>query len=247
MGIIQFFEQCDYKHYEPITGNISYEDPVIGQFCWVPIFHLDEIPRILDVERDDPRGHRDVKFKIRNMTPNDFKGKGRLPLKLMNLRDNQEAVIQGASKRPSILLKYGATAFDDIARLLPSMGKKHLQREKIMVVLPLFGVQDDNEHFGGFPPIMVARIRAMMYEQFFYFPKSKDSPLSYDSIGRLDSIQITINNYNACSFEPYKLSNECLGILLAMVKRWFSLEYDEDFEALVEICKESCPESALPT
>jgi hypothetical protein len=67
-----------------------------------------------------------------------------------------------------------------------------------------------------------------------------------DSIGRLDNIQIIINNYKLCNFEPYKLTDECLGILLAMVKRWFNLDHDEDFEALVEICKESCPESARP-
>lgn len=246
MGIIQFFKQYDYKFYESIPGKIRFTNPVMGQFCWVPILHLDEIPRILDVQREDPRGHKDVKFLVRNMTPNDFKGKERLPLKLLNLRNTQEAIIHGASKRPSILLKYGATSFDDVANILPSMGKTHLQRDNIMVVLPLFGIQDEKDHFGGFPPVMVARIRAMMYEQFFFFPKSEESPLYNDSVGRLDHIQIIVNHYNACSFTPYRLTDDCLGIVLSMVKRWFNLEYDEDFEALVEICKEACPEAALP-
>lgn len=245
MGIVQFFEQSDFNFYEPIAGKLSYNNPVNGQFCWAPIAHLDEIPRILDVERDDPRGHHEVKFIVRPMKTSDFKGKNRLPLKLMRLRDNQEAVIHGASRRPCILLKYGATAFKDIGHMLKPLGRTHLQREKIMVLLPLFGIQNDKDHLGGFPPIMVARIRAMMYEQFFYFPKEKSSPLYYDSVGRLDHIQILINDYNACSFEAYKLTDECLGVVLSMIKRWFSLEYDEDFEALVDMCKEACPEEAL--
>jgi hypothetical protein len=242
MGIVQFFNHFGYSFYEPISTPISCNNPVPGQFCWAPILHIDEIPRVLEVKRDDPRGHRIIDYSCRNMSADDFRGKTRLPLKLLKLRKNQEAIISGASRRPCILLHYGAKIYDDVAKLLPSMGKRHLQREKVMVVLPLFKTENEDDPQGGFPPIMVARIRAMMYDQFFFFPKEKESPLYCDSIGRIDEIQILINNANSCSFEPYKLTDECFAVVLSMVKNWLDLEIDEDAEAIIDICNEAYPE-----
>ena len=245
MGIVQFFEQNSHGFCEKIEGKISYTKPILGQFCWAPILHLKEIPQTLEAEREVSREHENIKFKVRNINNNDFQGKNKLPVKLLDLRQNQELLIHSASKRPCIVLHYGATIFEDISSQLPSMGKKHLQQEKIMTVLPLFGIQDDVAHLGGFPPVMVARIRAMMYDQFFYFPKA-NSPLVYDSIGRLDHMQMIINNYNVCKFEPYKLTDECLAIIYSMVRRWFNLEIDEDFEAIVDLCRDACPEEYIP-
>jgi hypothetical protein len=246
MGLVQYFETFGYKFYEKISGKISYEKPVIGQFCWAPVLHIDEIPQILDVERKDPRAQLEGKFIVRNMKSDDFRSKDRLPLKLLKLRDRQEAVIRKASKRPCVVLHYGETLYGDIDKILPSMGRKHLQRKKNMVILPLYGVHDDKNHLGGFPPIMVARIRAMMFDQFLFFPKDKHSPLTLDSIGRIDDIQVTINNHPSCDFESYKVTEDYLSVILSMIKRWFNLEIDEDFEALVKICNEACPDEALP-
>lgn len=50
MGIVQYFEANDFSFYEPIPGKLSYKKPVIGQFCWAPILHIDTIPRIFEVE-----------------------------------------------------------------------------------------------------------------------------------------------------------------------------------------------------
>ena len=36
------------------------------------------------------------------------------------------------------------------------------------------------------------------------------------------------------------------SIIVGMLKRWLSLDLDENFNALVEICNEACPEEALP-
>ena len=86
----------------------------------------------------------------------------------------------------------------------------------------------------------------MMYDQFLFFPKEKDFPLSLDSIGRIDDIQVTVNNHPACDFEPYKVTEDYLSVILSMIRRWFNLEVDDDFEALVTICNEACPDEALP-
>jgi len=245
MGIVQYFEAYNYNFYEPIPGKIRYTSPVIGQICWAPILHIDTIPRIFEVERHHPRQHDYVNYKIRNMGTGDFKDKEKLPIKLLNLRERQEAIIHGASKRPCVLLHYGEIYYSDIEKVLKRMGRTHLQRKNNMLLLPLYGVQDDKGHLGGFPPVMVARIRAMLYDQFLFFPSNIDVLLN-DSIARLDELQVLVNHYPVCDFTSYKVTDELFAVIICMLKRWLSLELDEDFNTMVEICNETCPAEALP-
>ena len=242
---MQYFEAYGYDFYEPILGSLSYTNPVIGQICWAPILHVDIIPRIFEVERHHRREHEYVNYVIRNMKESDFKGKGKLPLKLLSLREGQEAIISGASKRPCILLHYGETIFPDMEPILKSMGRTHLQRKNNMLLLPLCGVQDDRGHLGGFPPVMVARIRAMLYDQFLFFPKDKNALLN-DSIGRIDSLQVLVNHHPVCDFTSYKITDEFFVVIIGLLKRWFNLELDEEFNSVIEMCNEACPEEALP-
>lgn len=245
MGLVQYFEEYGHDFYEPIPGKLSYTNPVIGQICWAPILHVDTIPRIFEVERYHPEQHEYVKYLIRPMKPDDFSGKGKLPVKLLNLRERQEAIINGASKRPCILLHYGETIYPDLEQLLRQMGRKHLQRKNNMLLLPLYGIEDDAGHAGGFPPKMVVRIRAMLYDQFLYLPADTNVPLR-ESVGRLDNLQVLVNHHPACDFMAYKVTDDLFSVIIGMLKRWFNFELDEDFNALVEICNETCPEEALP-
>ena len=242
---MQYFETYGYDFYEPIPGSLRYTNPVIGQICWAPILHVDIIPRIFEVERHHSREHEYVNYKIRNMKESDFKGKGKLPLKLLRLREKQEAIINGASKRPCVLLHYGETIFPDMEPILKRMARAHLQRKNNMLLLPLYGVQDDNDHLGGFPPVMVARIHAMLYDQFLFFPKDKNALLN-DSIGRIDSLQVLVNHHPVCDFTSYKITDEFFVIIIGLLKRWFNLELDEEFNSVIEMCNEACPEEALP-
>ena len=246
MGLLQYFDAYGYKFYEPIPGSkIRYTNPVIGQICLAPILHIDKIPRIFDVERHHPREHEFVNYSIRNMAFGDFTGRNRLPLKLLKLRERQEAIIHGASKRPCVLLHYGETVYEDLRRVLVQMGRPHLQRKNNMLLLPLYGVQDDKEHLGGFPPVMVARIRAMLYDQFLFFP-SDGKAIHKDSIARFDDLQVLVNQSPACDFTGYKVTDELFSVIIGMLKRWFNLEVDREFDALVEICNDACPKDALP-
>ena len=245
MGLVQYFEAYGIDFYEPIPDKLSYSNPVVGQICWAPILHIDTIPRIFEVERHNPEQHYYVNYLIRNMRPDDFKGKGKLPVKLLNLREKQEAIIHGASKRPCILLHYGETIYPDLGPLLKSLGRAHLQRKNNMLLLPLYGIEDDAGHAGGFPPIMVARIRAMFYDQFLFLPTNAKVPLK-DCVGRLDNLQVLVNHHPACDFKAYKVTDDVFSVIISMLKRWFNLELDEEFNTLVEICNEACPEEALP-
>jgi len=242
---VQYFDAYGYEFYEPIKGKLTDDNPEIGQICWAPILHSDIIPRIFEVERQHPREHEFVKYQIRNMKEGDFRGKGKLPLKLLKLRERQEAIIHGASKRPCILIHYGETIYKDLEALLKQMGRKHLQQKNNMLLLPLYGVQDEKEHFGGFPPVMVARIRSMLYDQFLFFPENKRASLK-EGVGRIDSLQTLINHHPVCDFTAYKVTDEFFAVIIGMLKRWFNLEIDEDFSALVKICNETCPPETLP-
>jgi hypothetical protein len=237
LGIIQLID----PFYVKLPYDTFRRASVVGQFCWIPVTHLDPIPRILDVERADPQEHYATKFSIRNMTDGDFKKKTRLPIKALSLRETEELVIHRAKRRPAIIISGETTIFDDIKMLLQQMRRKHLQEENL-IVAPLYSVES-GDHEGGFPPVMVARIRALMYKQFFFCPRG-NSPLTSDSIMRLDRVHAVIPNYPAYIPEPYSLSTEALGVLMAMLRSLFGAKEEADFEALKELVFESLPDEA---
>jgi hypothetical protein len=193
------------------------------------------------VERADPQEHYATKFSIRNMTDGDFKKKTRLPIKALSLRETEELVIHRAKRRPAIIISGDTTIFDDIKSLLQQMGKKHLQEENL-IVAPLYAVES-GDHEGGFPPVMVARARALMYKQFFFCPKEK-SPLTADSIMRLDRLHAVIPNFPAYIPEPHSLSIEALGVLMAMLRSLFGAKEEPEFKALKDLVFESLPDEA---
>ena len=237
MGIVQLID----PFYVKLPDDSFRRASVVGQFCWIPVTHLDPVPRILDVERADPQEHYATKFSIRNMTDGDFKKKTRLPIKALSLRETEELVIHRAKRRPAIIISGETTIFDDVKFLLQQIGRKHLQEENL-IVAPLYSVES-GDHEGGFPPVMVARIRALMYKQFFFCPKG-NSPLTADSIMRLDRLQAVVPNYPAFVPEPYSLSAEALGVLMAMLRSLFGAKEEPEFQTLKELVFESLPDEA---
>jgi len=237
LGIVQLIG----PFYLKLPDDTFRRASVVGQFCWIPVTHLDPIPRILDVERADPQEHYATKFSIRNMTDGDFKKKTRLPIKALSLRETEELVIHRAKRRPAIIISGETTIFDDVKSLLQQMGRKHLQEENL-IVAPLYSVES-GDHEGGFPPVMVARIRALMYKQFLFCPRG-NSPLTADSIMRLDRLHAVTPNYPAYIPEPHSLSIEALGVLMAMLCSLFGAKEEPEFKALKDLVFESLPDEA---
>lgn len=240
MGITQIID----PFYITLPSAEYRKYPRVGQFCWVPIVHLDGIPRLLDVERADPKEHYATKFTIRNMGERDFKKKPRLPIKMLSLRETEELFIHKAKKRPAVIIAMANTCFDDIERLLQILGKTHLQQANCILLLPLYGIETA-DHDGGFPSVMVSRIKALLYQQFFYFPREK-SPLILNSVGRLDRIQPILYHYNVFDLEQYALSPEALSVLLEMIKNLFGAEEDELLKTVKDLALESLPDEARP-
>ena len=237
MGIVQLID----PFYVKLPGDTFRRASVVGQFCWVPVTHLDPIPRILDVERADPQEHYATKFSLRNMSDGDFKKKTRLPIKALSLRETEELVVHRAKRRPAIIISGETTIFDDVKTLLLQIGRKHLQGDSL-IVAPLYSVESA-DHEGGFPPVMVARIRALMYKQFFFCPRG-NSPLVTDSIMRLDRLHAIVPNYPAYIPEAYSLSAEALGVLMAMLRSLFGAKEEPEFKTLKDLAFESLPDEA---
>lgn len=240
MGITQIID----PFYTKLPEEECYKKPRVGQFCWLPVIHLDGIPRLLDVERAEPTEHYATKFSIRKMTANDFKKKARLPIKMLNLRETEEIIIHRAKKRPAVIIAIANTVFKDIENELRTIGRMHLQQANCFLVLPLYGIEKE-DHGGGFPEVMAARIKALLYQQFFYFPKAK-SPLIHDSIGRLDRIQPILYQNDVCDLEPCALSPEASSVLLGMIRYTFGSEKEPLLETVRELAFETLPDEARP-
>lgn len=223
----EFFDHADLKDFR------------IGQFCWVPIPNLDPIPRILDIQRNTPEEHEEVKFELRLANhSDDFKKRDRsLPIKYLNLKSNEELLTQTCKKRPAIILSSGVECFPDIARLLKQKGKKHQQQDCIFVI-PCYSVQKE-EYDSGFIQPIVARTQCLLYRQFFYIPESKRFP---ELIARFDRIQVVIDKSPA-AIEPIDvcLSEELFNLFLAMFLYCISGRTNQDLEDIKALVKEALP------
>jgi len=233
MSITQLYANDEFF----ITINPQAFQP--GQICWVPTPIIDPIPRILDVERNTPTEHEDVKFFLREANQSkDFKKSDRsLPIKYLNLRSNEELLTQRAKKRPAIILSSGVDYFPEIEKLLKQKGKKH-QQQDCMFLIPCYGIQKD-EYGNGFIPEIVARIQCLMYRQFFYLPPSAKF---LEMIARFDRIQIVIEKTPA-AIEPSEicLSDELLGLFISMFSFCISGKTDNNLDAVKEIIREAYP------
>jgi len=166
---------------------------------------------------------------------------------MLNLGLTEEVLIQTAKLRFALVLSAGFTIFDDVAKQLKTVGRPHLQQPFVMVA-PLYGIQTD-QHSGGFPPRMVARIRAMMYKQFFFCP-FKNSPLIVDSVARLDRmhpvLHMSVAGVKSPSFVPsdYALSPEALGVLMGMLRELFGSTDEPDLKVVRDLAMEALPPDA---
>jgi len=207
MAIMQFYPA------DKFFTEIKPAECTSGQFCWVVSPYLEIIPKILDVERNRPEEHDEVTFEIRDASLyDDFKADRVLPVKKLNLRSNEEILVQRAKRRPGIILSVGGDTFTDIQRLLRQKGKKHLQGDPIFVI-PCYSIETEDDPT-GFIPEMVARIRCLLYRQFFFFPSNKRFN---EGIARFDRIQVVEGrNPAAIQLTGICLSDDVLSLFLAL-------------------------------
>ncbi len=115
-------EQLIDPFYRDLPAETFRKELIIGQLCWIPTLHLNKIPMILEVERADPKEVYATKFRVRNLIEKDFRQRPKLPIKSLNLRETEELIVSKAKKRPAIVVCASPTIFDDITKLLKSLG-----------------------------------------------------------------------------------------------------------------------------
>ena len=114
-----------------------------------------------------------------------------------------------------------------------------------------FQVAQTLDQLGGLQPVMVARIRRLMYRQFFFCPKA-NSPLTSDSVARLDRLQVVIHESSpgvkSAGYEPtkYALSPDALGVIMGMLRSQFGSTSEEHLETVRSLAMEAIPDTARP-
>jgi hypothetical protein len=208
MGILQLYPQKEFY------VSIAPREFRPGQFCWVVPPHTDSFPRILDVERGSPEEHDEVSFKLRDADKPGVLGQGikHFLSKIFNLRSHEELPKQKAKKRLGIILSTGVDFFPELVRLLRTEGRAYCQEDSLFVI-PAYSIESESS-LSCFPPEKVARIRCLIYRQFFYFP---DSSIFKEGVARFDRIQV-ISESNLSSIEPLDiaLSQDVFALFLAM-------------------------------
>lgn len=217
-----------------------------GHFVWCPVPHLEEVPRILEVERASSETHYASKFEIVQMSGEHFRAKRKLPIKALSLHDTEELLISKAKKRPCLVVACHNTAFKDGTAIAEIRGRRHLQDDS-MILAPIYGTAslDDNK---GFPPKMVARIRAFLYNQFFYLPKicpKTKIGFEKEGIARLDRL-FPASPSRGVTPMGIRISNEPLGLLMAVLRERFGASQHQELKAVREILYEALPEDCRP-
>jgi hypothetical protein len=154
-------------------------------------------------------------------------------------------LVQTAKISPALVISAALTIFDDVAKELNTVGRRHLQQPFVTVV-PLYGIQTD-QHTGGFPQKWSSGF-ALMYKQFLFCP-SKNSPLTVDSIARLDRMHPVLHTSPRGSSRwflttDYALSPEALGVLMGMLRELFGSTDEPDLQIVRELAMETLPPEA---
>jgi hypothetical protein len=218
----------------------------VGHLVWAPVPHLEEVPRILEVERAGSTEHFASKFSIVQIRDTHFRRKQKLPIKLLSLGETEELLISKAKKRPCVVVCAENTKFED-DKLKAEIGRRRHLQDQSMLLAPVYGTAS-NEMLDGFPPIMTARIRALLYAQFFYLPercpKTKIA-LPREGIVRFDRIFAATPNRGLSPMD-IRIAKEPLALLLAVLRERLGGAKDENLGLVRELLRELLPDEALP-
>ncbi len=231
MGILQVFD----NFYESVPAGTA---PEPGHLYWVPTPNVDEVPRILDVERATATEHEVTSYEIREVAKHHFTKRERLPIKRLNLGETEELLIAKAKKRLVVVL--ASISSDGIGTLPDGTQRrlaKHLEKPSYLVA-PLFSTTTIMDP-GTFGPTLVARIRALKYLHFFCLP-DKAHPDRPRSIVRLDRIFPT---YLGRGSEPAgdKIHEEPFEIILSQFSILSGAVYREPYDLARELVQDALP------
>jgi hypothetical protein len=163
--------------------------PEVGQIVFCPVIEANRRLWIGDVQRVDSHAHTQVQMHIREQRKEDFRGKEkRLPIKGLQLDSTHELVISRAKLRPCLVV---GTCEGIDAASVPDGAQRRLAANAFpssYLLAPAFHVSHADE-YGAFGPVVTARIKCLMYAEFFYLRQS-GGYIRVPSVVRLDRIFI---------------------------------------------------------
>lgn len=158
--------------------------PEPRQIVFCPVIETDRRLRIGEVARSDSYAHTQVTMHIRDQEKRDFRGKdNRLPIKGLKLDATHELVISRAKLRPCLVIG----CCEGIGQSsIPEGPQRKLAASfhPIYLLAPVFHVSHADE-LGAFGPVVTARIKCLMYPEFFYLRQS-GGYLRVPGVARLD-------------------------------------------------------------
>lgn len=237
MGVMQLLEGEFFIPRDPA------EPPRPGDVYWIPTPAIDRTPLILQVNRAQAENHHEAEFEVVPVTPTHFQGRhgtGHLPVKLLDIRPNHEAMISRAQKRPCVIL--AASSVEDL-HTLPERAAENADSlgEASYLVAPLVRVAQPGGPY-TFVPQLVARIRCLAYPQFFPLPKldARGGEVEPTSIVRLDRVRST-HLHAGCDHAEIAVTDDVLGLLRAQVRMLAGAEEPEDRREVRELVAECLP------
>jgi hypothetical protein len=135
--------------------------------------------------------------------------------------------------------------FRDLTAELKRSGKGHLEQQVVGLV-PLYSIES-GDRGTGFPQVMVARMKALMYPQFSFCPK-EDSGLPNPSVARIDRLSLVRPIHPAYQPTNKALSEEGFAVFSGLISLFLNLGMADaelaEFNALRELVLEALPPSA---
>ncbi|WP_143595757.1 hypothetical protein [Tamilnaduibacter salinus] len=223
------------------SNRTAEERPGVGQFVWVPVPERDGKPWVADVVRSAPTSHDSAELTIRRYdSQQDFQGKGsRLPIHALNLTDNHELMISRAKKRLCLIV--GQTEGADPYSLPegPQRNKALNAFHRHYILAPLYSVSSPAKAT-SFGSVMSARIRCLMYPEFFWLPKTP-SIIRENSVARLDHL-LTDPLIHGVSPENHFISDEARGFIADQLRILCGDEPSTEYLELQEVLLDDLPD-----
>jgi hypothetical protein len=234
MGVLQLFDTFY------VNGSAD-GAPMPGDIYWVPVPTVDEVSRVLDVCRVDPRVHDAFEYRILDVQRQHFTERtDRLPLKLLQLEATEELMISKAKRRPAVVLYGSCVGSLGGASTTEQRHAKHLLKY-CYVVAPMFSTARPDRPTTFFPKL-VARIRCLMYPQFACLPKLGANEGKPGEIVRLDRLIVT-HLGRGCARAGFALQPEVFQMIKDQLVLVTSGVTPDALKEVEEIVCDSLPEA----
>jgi len=227
-------------------GTLQFFDPFYseskatretGEIWYVPCPEVQHAPTILDVGRSSPTEHHHVSFEICPISPEQhFRESAKnLPIKLLNLKANEELIVSKGKLRPCVVLAQLPTVNpEELPDGIQRKQAGHLGNGAYLVA-PMYSIAGPNST-GTYMSALVERVRKLSYLHLFCLPEVKN-PEFPRSIVRLDRVFVS---HLGCGCKPSKDKVMINDSPMNMIRTQLSIIYDlpiseEDLSAFEEI------------